>query len=318
MAILTVPSDVDLDALLQAYDLGEKRSATGIEAGTVNTSYVLEMSTGRYFLRLYEEQPKVGAEAEARLLLHLAASGVPTPAPIAARDGTMVQVVCGKPAAIFPWVTGDMLCLKAVTPAAAHDVGAALARMHLAGPAEPVATSLGAGRFGADELVARCDRILKLTDAESRSQAEPLRDAVILLDRKRRNDLPRGLVHGDLFRDNVLWHEGKIAALLDFESAHRGAFAYDLAVLILSWSFRDTFDMDVARALVVGYREVRELAENEREALYNEAIFGALRFTITRITDDAIRVGKKWQRFVARREALEKLGPAGLREALAL
>jgi len=318
MAILTVPSDDDLGALLEAYDLGEKREAKGIEAGTVNTSYVLEMSTGRYFLRLYEEQPKAGAEAEARLLLHLAACGVPTPAPVQARDGSMVQVVCGKPAAIFPWVVGDMLCLKAVTPAAAREVGAALARMHLAGPAEPVATSLGAGRFGADELVARCDRIAKVTDAEARAQAEPLRDAVILHDRKRRNDLPRGLVHGDLFRDNVLWHEGKIAALLDFESAHRGPFAYDLAVLILSWSFRDTFDMDVARAIVAGYREVRELAENEREALYVEAVFGALRFTITRITDDAIRVGKKWQRFVARREAIEKLGPAGLREALAL
>lgn len=318
MAILTVPSDLDLDALLQAYDLGEKRSATGIEAGTVNTSYALEMSTGRYFLRIYEEQQRPGAEAEARLLLHLAASGVPTPAPVQARDGSMVQVVCGKPAAIFPWVAGDMLCLKAVTPAAAHEVGAALARMHLAGPAEPAATSLGAGRFGADELVARCDRILKATDAESRSQAEPLRDAVILVDRKRRADLPRGLVHGDLFRDNVLWHDGKIAALLDFESAHRGPFAYDLAVLVLSWSFRDTFDMEVARALVAGYRSVRELAESEREALYLEAVFAALRFTITRITDDAIRVGKRWQRFVARREAIEKLGPVGLREALGL
>ena len=76
--------------------------------------------------------------------------------------------------------------------------------------------------------------------------------------------------------------------------------------------------MDVARAIASGYRSVRELAENEREALYVEAVFAALRFTITRITDDAIRVGKKWQRFVARREAIEKLGPAGLREALAL
>jgi homoserine kinase type II len=318
MAILTVPSDVELDALLQAYDLGEKRSATGIEAGTVNTSYALEMSRGRYFLRIYEEQPRAGAEAAARLLQHLAACGVPTPAPVEARDGSMVQLICGKPAAIFPWVAGDMLCLKAVTPAAAHEVGAALARIHLAGPAEPAATSLGAGRFGADELVARCDRILKLTDADVRTQAEPLRDAVILVDRRRKGDLPRGLVHGDLFRDNVLWHDGKLAAILDFESAHRGPFAYDLAVLVLSWSFRDTFDMDVARALVAGYRSVRELEESEREALYVEAVFGALRFTITRITDGAIRVGKKWQRFVARREALEKLGPVGLREALGL
>ncbi len=323
MAILTVPSDPELDALLGQYDLGEKRSAKGIEAGTVNTSYALEMGRGRFFLRIYEEQPRAGAETEARLLLHLAASGVPTPAPVQAKDGSMVHVIAGKPAALFPWVEGDMLCLRAVTPAAAHDVGVALARMHLAGPAEPVATSLGAGRFGADDLVARCDRVAKSNDAVARVLSEPLRDAVILFDRKRRADLPRGLVHGDLFRDNVLWHEGKIAALLDFESAHRGPFAYDLAVTILSWSFRDNaastpFDFEVARAIVAGYREVREIEESEREALYVEAVFAALRFTITRITDEAIRVGKKWQRFVARREALEQLGPAGLREALAL
>jgi homoserine kinase type II len=318
MAILTVPTDADLDALLGAYDLGEKRSATGIEAGTVNTSYALEMESGRFFLRLYEEQPQAGAEAEARLLLHLAACGVPTPPPVKAKDGSMVHLLAGKPAAIFPWVEGDMLCLKAVTPAAAHAVGAALARMHLAGPAEPVATSLGGGRFGADDLVARCDRVAKSSDAVARVLAEPLRDAVIRLDRKRRADLPRGLVHGDLFRDNVLWHAGKIAALLDFESAHKGPFAYDLGVTILSWSFRDTFDFEVARAMVSGYREVRELGESEREALYVESVFAALRFTITRITDEAIRVGKKWQRFVARREAIEQLGPAGLREALGL
>jgi homoserine kinase type II len=318
MAILTKVSEDELRALAGAFDLGPLSASRGIEAGTVNTSYALEMASGRYFLRIYEEQQRPGAEAEARLLLHLAASGVPTPAPVQARDGSMVQLLCAKPAAIFPWVVGDMLCLKAVTPAAAHAVGGALARMHLAGPAEPAATSLGAGRFGADELVARCDRILKATDAEARSQAEPLRDAVILIDRKRKGDLPRGLVHGDLFRDNVLWHDGKIAALLDFESAHRGPFAYDLAVLVLSWSFRDSFDMDVARAIVAGYREVRELEANERESLYVESVFAALRFTITRITDDAIRVGKKWQRFVARREAIEKLGPAGLREALGL
>lgn len=318
MAILTVPTDDELDGLIAAYDLGQKRSANGIEAGTVNTSYVLELASGRYFLRIYEEQEQPGAEAEARLLLHLAAAGVPTPAPVAGRDGAMVRLVAGKPAAVFPWVTGDMLCLRSVTAGAARDVGIALARMHLAGPAPPPAPPLGGGRFGADDLVARCDRVAKSTDNEARVQSEPLRDAVIRIDRRRRTDLPSGLVHGDLFRDNVLWHEGRIAALLDFESAHKGPLAYDIAVTILSWSFREAFDFDIARAIVSGYREVRDLAPAEIEGLYAETVFGALRFTVTRITDDAIRVGKRWQRFVARREALEQLGPAGLREALAL
>lgn len=318
MAILTVPSDAELDGLVGAYDLGARRSSQGIEAGTVNTSYILELESGRYFLRLYEEQPLAGAEAEGRLLLHLAAAGVPTPAPVAGRDGARVRLVAGKPAAIFPWITGEMLCLPAVTPAAATKVGAALARIHLTGPAPAPAPPLGKGRFGADELVARCDRVAKSTDAEARVQSEPLRDAIIRADRRRRGDLAMGLVHGDLFRDNVLWHAGSIAALLDFESAHEGPFVYDIAVSILSWSFRDGFDFDVARAIVAGYRAVRELSPSEVEGLYAETIFAALRFTVTRITDDALRVGKRWQRFVARREAVEELGPAGLREALAL
>ena len=321
MAILTVPTDEALRGLLDAYDLGEMRSAKGIEAGTVNTSYDLDLASGRYFLRIYEEQPRAGAEAEARLLLHLAAAGVKTPPPVQARDGSMVHLLAAKPAAIFPWIDGDMLCLHAVTPEAAHAVGAALARMHLAGPPGPSPSGeseLGGGRFGPDDLVARCDRIAKSTDAVARVEAEPLRDAVIRIDRRRRTDLPKGLVHGDLFRDNVLWHDGQIAALLDFESAHRGPFAYDLAVTILSWSFRDALDLDVARAIVRGYREVRPLEESEREGFFAEAVFAALRFTITRITDDAIRVGKKWQRFIARRDAIEQLGPKGLQEAFGL
>jgi homoserine kinase type II len=318
MAILTVPTDAELDALLAAYDLGARRSSGGIEAGTVNTSYVLELDAGRYFLRIYEQQGAAGAEAEAQLLAHLASAGVSTPAPLPGRDGAAVRVLAGKPAAVFPWVAGDMLCLASVTPAAARVLGAALARVHLAGPAPPPAPPLGEGRFGADELVARCDAMTKSKDAEARAQSEPLRDAVIRIDRRRRTDLPSGLVHGDLFRDNVLWHDGAIAALLDFESAHKGPLVYDLAVAILSWSFRDTFDFGVARAIIAGYREVRDLTPSEIEGLYAETVFGALRFTVTRITDDAVRVGKRWQRFVARREALEQLGPTGLREALAL
>jgi homoserine kinase type II len=325
MAILTVPREDELEALVRAYDLGPlvrgAASARGIEAGTVNTSYALDLGAGRYFLRIYEEQGRAGAEAEARLLLHLAASGVSTPAPVVGRDGAMVRTVAGKPAAVFPWVDGDMLCLRSVTAVAGREVGAALARMHLAGP--PPGGELGAGRFGPDDLLLRCDRVATSRDDEARAQEPSLRSAVASFAAARNTRLPSGLVHGDLFRDNVLWQTGaqgspRIAALLDFESAHRGPFAYDIAVTILSWSFRDAFDHAIGRSIVAGYREVRELEPSEREALYAEAIFATLRFTITRITDDAIRVGKKWQRFVARREALERMGPSGLREALGL
>jgi homoserine kinase type II len=326
MAILTIPTHEELTSFVAAYSLGSLENARGIEGGTVNTSYLLELTGGkRWFLRIYEEQDAHGAAREAVVLAHLAAHGVPTPAPVVGRDGRSMRSIAGKPAAIFPWVDGEMLCQRAVTTDAAAAVGAALARIHLAGHAP--GAPLDAGRFSPMHLVKRCDRVATSRDPDARALAAPLRDAVADIAARRRHDVPRGLVHGDLFRDNVLWEPratrttgcSRIAALLDFESAHDGPFAYDIAVTILSWSYGSTFDTDVARAIVRGYRTVRELEPADREILYDEAIFAALRFTITRITDDAIRVGKRWQRFVERREAIERMGKdAFLREALGL
>lgn len=315
MAILTSVPGTELASLVEAYGLGPLRRSRGIEAGTVNTSFALDVPSGTYFLRLYEEQGHAGAAAEAELLLHLAEAGVATPAPLAAKDGVRVRTLAGKPAALFPWVDGDMLCQRSVTPKAAAAVGAALARVHRAGPSPRA--PLGAGRFGPTALLARCDRVARSTDPEAANLAEPLREAVAAVSARRATDLPTGLVHGDLFRDNVLWHGGAIAALLDFESAHTGAFAFDLAVTILSWCFGDRFDLSLARAVVGGYSAERPLTLAEREAIFDEAIFASLRFTITRITDDAIRVGKKWQRFVARREQLEAFGKHAFVQALA-
>jgi homoserine kinase type II len=128
--------------------------------------------------------------------------------------------------------------------------------------------------------------------------------------------LPAGLVHGDLFRDNVLWTGDRVAALLDFESAFRGPLAYDLAVLVLSWCYADAFEPDLARAMVRSYESVRPLEPIEKRALYTEMRFGALRFTITRITDYSMRGGegrvmKDWRRFLARLDALEAMGQSG-------
>jgi homoserine kinase type II len=325
MAIFTPVSDSALASFLADYSLGALQSARGIEAGTVNTSYAVELDAGRFFVRMYEEQDAAGADREARLLAHLAAKGVPTPAPVPTQGGAAVGTLGGRPAAVFPWVDGDMLCQRAVTPEAAAMVGGAVARIHLAGHAPDA--RFDEGRFSPEALVERCDRIARSSDADARALGPELKaaaESVARGARRRDHDVPRGLVHGDLFRDNVLWagraagEACRIAALLDFESAHDGPFAYDLAVTILSWSFSSAFDGALARAIVDGYRDVRELEPVEREVLYDEALFGALRFTITRITDEAIRVGKRWQRFVERREAIERLGRAGWAKVLGL
>jgi homoserine kinase type II len=247
MAILTVPSPDELASFAASFGLGTLRSSQGIKGGTVNTSYRLEAEDGQiFFLRIYEEQGHEGAVREAALLDHLAKAGVPTPAPLRNEDGDAVRTIAKKPGALFPWIDGDILCQKRVTNQAATVVGASLARIHLAGPPPG---GISEGRFRPIDIAARCDRVRTSSDEAARARAEPLQRAVEAFARRRR-EAPSGLIHGDLFRDNVLWRDDKISALLDFESAHFGPFAYDIAVTILSWCYGSSLDLDLARAIV--------------------------------------------------------------------
>lgn len=324
MAILTVPDPRELESFVAAYPLGAVRHARGIEAGTVNTSYEVELESGRYFLRIYEQQGEEGAVREGALLKHLVASGIPTPEPQTRADGSLVGRLAGKPAALFPWVVGEMRCQSAVDGPTAYAVGEALAKVHVAGwPSSTSAASGASGieRFGCEDLARRCAQIAASPDLDAQPLGPALKAAIEAAFARRAAGLPTGLVHGDLFRDNVLWsgpESAMIAALLDFESAQRGPFVYDVAVTIVAWAYRDAFDLAVARALVAGYTSVRPLASIERDAMKDEAVLACLRFTITRITDDAARIGKRWQRFVARRTEIDGLGRDGFAEALGL
>jgi homoserine kinase type II len=320
MAVLTHVTEDDTRTLLEAYGLGTLSRLEGIAGGSVNSNFALETAGGTVFFRLYEERDRAGALLETAMLERLAGAGVPTPAPLRRLDGGLVSVVQGKPAALFPWRDGHMRCQAAVSPDDAYRVGAALARVHVAGVAE----ALDVGRFGFTDLMRRLDRIAASGDARFTGLVADLRTSLERTHAARDPGIPRGLIHGDLFRDNVLWNEGgEIAALLDFESACDGAYAYDLMVTVLSWCVGDDVDRVLASAMRTGYEGIRPLSEQEKRALHAEACFGALRFTVTRITDYAMRadprgprVVKDWRRFLRRFEILQALGSGGLRRLL--
>ena len=320
MAVLTVVTEDDARELLTAYGQGELRRFEGIAAGSVNSNFSLEAAGGRFFLRLYEERSRAGAERETRMLERLSGAGVPTPAPIRKLDGSLVTVLHGKAAALFPWREGRMRCQAGVTTADARRVGEALARVHIAGAGE----SYEKGRFRIGDLLVRLDHIAASRDPRFAPVVGPLRAHLGRIEAARDPGLPGGLIHGDLFRDNVLWDSrGEIAALLDFESACEGNYSYDLMVTVLSWCYGDDLAVNLASAMREGYERVRPLSEAEKQALYAEGCFAALRFTVTRITDYAMRadvhgprVVKDWRRFLRRFEALQDLGVKGIREAL--
>ena len=329
MAVLTPLTMTDASGLLAAYDPATlSRHPTSlcevlpVLAGTVNSSYALLLGTTRCFVRIYEEQDDAGARAEAARLLYLATRGVSTPAPLARCDGGFVSTVHGKPTVLFPWRDGTMRSLASVTAEDAFKVGVALGELHRAGRDAPMAP----GRFEPRDLELRLDTLAAAPYPDIAREAAPLRAELREWVGRRCGALPRGLVHGDLFRDIVLWADsGEISALLDFESAASGVLAFDLMVTVLAWCFRDHLEEAIARAMVGGYESVRTLGLEERAGLLAEGCFAAIRFTITRLTDSELRAAnagvaprrdKDWRRFAMRLRALEALGDRGLARVL--
>jgi homoserine kinase type II len=330
MAVLTAIDEADGRGVMAGFGLGALVRVEGIAGGSVNSNFALHAADGRvFFLRLYEERDLAGAERETAMLARLAAAGVPTPAPLPMVGGAapppgqpergFVAVVRGKPAAVFPWREGGMRCQASVTREDAALVGAALARVHVAGAGEIAE----AGRFRFEDLMRRLDGVASSRDARFVPLVPGLRASLERAHEARDRELPGGLTHGDLFRDNVLWTaDGRLSALLDFESACAGTYVYDLMVTVLSWTFGDDFDAGLARAMTEGYESARPLTGAEKRALCAEASFAALRFTVTRITDYAMRVTdgprvvKDWRRFMKRFEKLQALGETGTRALL--
>lgn len=311
MAKLTPLSSAKARKVLSGYDF-EVSQVDVLDGGSVNSNFCVKTRGGeRLFLRIYEEQDADGAARELALLNELAACGVPTPAARPAKDGAVLAKHRGKPVAVFPFLDAHIVCQARVTPERCRAVGDALARVHLC-PVEFVHP----GRFTLADLRRRLDAALEYP--AFRADIERIRAALERFAALRDPSLPTGLIHGDLFRDNVLWDDGHILALIDFESASHGVLAYDLMVTVLAWCFGDGFDTELAAAMLESYHARRPLSPAEIAALPVEGALAALRFATTRITDYSLRAPpgvpplRDYRRFLQRLDAIEAgaLGPA--------
>jgi homoserine kinase type II len=317
MATFTPLSADDGARVASEHGLGRCLGVVPISAGTVNSNYFLDTETGRVFVRLYEQQEVDGVAYEWQLLDHLSAGGVRVPPRVSGPLPGEVRVG-GRPVAVFRAVSGEDLCQARVTHDRAAAVGAALARAHRVGADFPV---IRKGRFTLGDV----SRLLQQAGEAARPELAPtlarLTALTTELVRDTPADLPRGVVHGDLFRDNVLWHGAELVALLDWESASHGILAYDVAVTVLAWCCGSELDWQLARAMVTGYRSERELAASEWTGLWWMMRTACLRFATTRITDVYLRgtypAGyKDFNRFLMRLDAVEALTPESLAERL--
>lgn len=285
-------------------------SVTPLDVGSVNSNFRFESAEGAaYFARLYEEQDISGARTEVQLLATLSAAQVPVVAPLCTLAGARVTEHAAKPFAIFPWVEGEWLCLRQVTPEHCRTLGAALARVH---STSPQVSRLPEGRFRPTDMLARLSRVESEGHARLLPAIQHIRACYARYLPQRDENLPRGICHGDLFRDNVLWQGPRLSALLDFESVFWGSFSYDLMVTALAWCYRDALVIENVQALFAGYGSVRSLSVAERAALEVEGVLACLRFATSRITDFELRASagnppaRDFRRFLSRMTAIEQ------------
>ncbi|MGF1467269.1 MAG: homoserine kinase [Sandaracinaceae bacterium] len=301
MAVYTELSLAMADRVAREHGLGGARGVEPVLAGSVNSNFFVDADARRVFVRIYEEQDIEGLAYEWSLLTHLQRAGLPVPVRVSGPGPGSLRVA-GKPLGVFEVIGGDESCQARIDEGRAEAVGAFLGRAHRAGQTFPIRRQ---GRFGRPALRARVAEVKALRRAELADALQEVGGALDAVDAAWDTSLPSGIVHGDLFRDNVRWEGPRIVGALDWESASHGLYVYDLAVCLLSWCYGDAFRWDLARAMARGYEGVRPLEWAERRFLPVALTAAAARFTITRITDYHLRAGsaqvhKDYRRFLAR------------------
>ena len=284
MAVYTDVAADELAEFLRSYEIGELLSYKGIAEGVENSNFLLHTSAGYFILTLYEKRvAKSELPFFLGLMSYLAGRGIICPEPLKNRNGEALSELAGRPAVIINFLEG----IWPRKPNVAHcaGVGQALAKMHLAGAGFPMsranALSVSGWRPLFDQASARADEV-----------QHGLRDFIgAELDHLEGNiwprDLPQGVIHADLFPDNVFFLGERVSGLIDFTFACNDMLAYDVAICLNAWCFESdcSFNVTKARAFLGAYGRERPLSDAEQNALPLLARGAALRFLLTRLVD---------------------------------
>jgi len=283
MAVYTEVTDEDLETFLAHYALGAALSCKGIAEGVENSNFLLVTERGPYILTLYEK--RVNPEDLPfflGLLDHLRDKGLACPQPVHGGDGKALRPLCGRPAAIFTFLEG--MWPRRVAARHCGPVGEALAALHLAGADFAMRRPNALSVAGWGELFGRC-----------RSHADDVQPGLAALIEAELAELaaswpsglPTGIIHADLFPDNVFFRGEALSGLIDFYFACTDFLAYDLAICLNAWCFEADGSLNAtkARALFAGYQRVRPLEAAELAAMPVLARGAAMRFLLTRLYD---------------------------------
>jgi homoserine kinase type II len=283
MAVYTDVPTEQLESFLAGYDLGKLKSYKGIAEGVENSNFLVHVGDAYYILTLYEKRVAVGdVPFFLALMEHLHARGINCPQPVKNKSGEALGTLCGRPAAIVTFLDG--MWMRRTNAKHCSAVGEALARMHLASADFPSKRRNALSVEGWRPLFEQADGRANSVHHELHSViAEELAD---LEDTWPRN-LPQGVIHADLFPDNVFFLGNKLSGLIDFYFACTDTLAYDVAICLNAWCFEPdhSYNVTKGRSLLSSYFNVRPLSEPELHALPLLARGAALRFLLTRLVD---------------------------------
>lgn len=283
MAVYTEVSPERMRDFTAGYDIGRALSFKGIAEGVENSNFLLQTESGSYILTLYEKRVDAGdLPYFLDLMAYLSARGVSCPVPVRDREGRRARELCGRPAAIVTFLSG--VPVAAPEPDHCAEVGRAAAALHEAGAGFPSRRPNDLSLDGWRRLVEACgdgaDRVMAGLGSLLAGELE-------LLGKIWPRELPAGVIHADLFPDNVFFLERKLSGIIDFYFACNDFLAYDLGVSINAWCFdgEGRFRIERSAAMIGAYQELRPLTGPEREALPTLARGAALRFLLTRLYD---------------------------------
>lgn len=283
MAVYTTIDDHEIASLLEAYDIGQLLSLAGIAEGVENSNFILRTTKDTFILTLYEKRTNA-ADLPFFMALkhHLSNAGLNCPLPIADKSGQVLQKIAGRPGAIFSFLDG----VSYRKPSAEHcrNLGVILAEMHskTADFTGTRANALGPDSWQA--LLASIDHDPQDLPSGLRAKTKEILDDVIA---KWPTDLPQGIIHADLFPNNVMFVGDELTGVIDFYFACSDILAYDLAICLNSWCFEQdgTFNVTKSAAMIAGYQSVRTLQDDEIAALPRLCTGSAIRFFLTRLYD---------------------------------
>ncbi|MGH7907782.1 MAG: homoserine kinase [Candidatus Binataceae bacterium] len=321
MGINTELNKTLLEELADDYAFGRVASVAGIPEGSVNGNFLLETSRGKFLLRLDEVKAESEIKREIDLLSFLRKHSFPCPQPLQDRKGRFYRDFEQKCVSIYKYHEGRILTVPRLKPSHLEAIGRTLGELHVLGKVYKKGVD---NRFSFERIIDLYQRVRIRLPNYFRKVRRTLDDEIDYLTRYLESKLPKGVIHGDLFADNLLFRGERLTAVLDFEAACRGKFIFDIATAVNALCFVDgQYSLDRFRDVLHGYEAVRTLSLAEWDAFPNELRYSSLRFTITRLHDFFLqpldgqrRVNKDFNEFFERLRILRREKEGGMESLL--